>query len=436
MERRIRLLWYNTFLLPGVDVSPVMVALVLERLASTRRTSRRLVGYLEKILGPTSVLFEKPTLRVGGKPFLLPRTQELGELLATMMVGTDVDASVAALGEVFGFETRASLSAALSHLEVEEAHGPPAGPGGVNGVVPSWLKRFMRDERLPLSGGLMTITRHLTVKRSLGEAFVLAPHSSEASSLTYPNRGHPVRDPDFWSNKGVLLTELALGGTNGSTGAIELYTTHLFSGQVLGEALLVGLQRMSLERPLVHTLLQGSMALARLTGLVRPLENYRHFFELPRARRLEIQGAQLRQLVDFIITHHRQENAIVLAGDFNLDANVPAERALLEGELSRLKPLGIEFDELWTGENKRPPGTVLGLDQLYGPGGGDPKAHEAFTEHIDYVFVQRGCAEHQLELSVERCQRRAFPRDADKEGMNYLSDHMGLEVILRARPVQ
>lgn len=436
MERRIRLLWYNTFLLPGVDVSPLMVGLVLERLANTRRASRWLVGSLEKVLAPMSALFERPTLRIGPKPLHTQRTGELGELLAKMMTRADVDGSVAALGEVFGLETRASLSEALSSLDVEQTHGPPAGPAGVNGVVPSWLHRFMKDERLPLSGGLMTITRHLTIRRSLGEAFTIAPSTGEAASLTYPHRGHPVRDPDFWSNKGVLLTELGLEGANGSTGAIELYTTHLFSGQVIGEALLVGLQRISLKRPRVQMLVEGSMTLLRLTGLARYLEDYRHFFELPEARRLEIQGAQLHQLVDFIKAHHRRENVIILAGDFNLDANLPAERALLARELSRLETMGIEFDEPWMKDNRGGPGTVLHLDQLYGLRQGAPDDRVHPTEHIDYIFVQRRHREHGLELIIEQCHRRAFPRDVGKEGMNHLSDHMGLELILRARPVQ
>ncbi|MFU8803843.1 MAG: endonuclease/exonuclease/phosphatase family protein [Bradymonadaceae bacterium] len=416
MELRIRLLWYNTFLLPGVEISPLLVGLVLERLANKTALGRRLAGEVERLLTPLHNFARRPFLTLGQKPNLEPRVREIGQVLIDLMKREDADATIMALGEVFAPATRLVLFGAIRELGAQAVYGPPEGIDGVHGEVADWLPPMTRHGGLPLSGGLFTLAGGLPIRQSESEAF------------RFLSRGHPIRDPDFWSNKGVLLTELELDEET----SLELYTTHLFSGHVIGEAIWMGLQRLGYRYPGLFSLLEKALLFEKAFG--QSVERYRHFFDLPEERLLEIQRAQLRQLIDFIIDHHGPRNIVVLAGDFNLDAHEPSHREFLSSELSRLTEAGIELEEVFTARGTTPKGTILHLDHLHGPQtiGDDPAG--LITEHIDYVFIQRPGPEHRVELVVEECRRRTFPRDPVNPGMNYLSDHMGLEVMLRASP--
>jgi hypothetical protein len=433
MDHRLRLLWYNTFLLPGVRVSPLMLGLILERALARSAFGGALHRLVTSRLPLLSESIDRPLLRLGRKPSFDVRTLEIAELLESLLSRSDVDATIVALGEVFSPETAALLEDAVSHLKVESTRGPSAGATGVSGATPPWLEPFMRDDELPLSSGLMNFVATRPVRRSAAEAFEFSDRASTDGSMTLLNRGHPVRDPDFWSNKGVLMTEIATDLTPDGREGIELYSTHLFSGQVIGQAIGYGLERLASTH---RSVVVGLSALARSVrhfGLEKRLGSYRHYFDLPEALRLEIQQAQLNQLVDFILTHHRPHNVIVLAGDFNLDARSETHRDLLFGELSRLKDAaGIELDEAFLA-GQAPSGTIFDLDQLYGSRSLASLDSERQTEHIDYLFVQRSHRAHELEVVIDSAHRRCFPRPAAEDGMNYLSDHVGLEVTLRAR---
>ena len=50
----------------------------------------------------------------------------------------------------------------------------------------------------------------------------------------------------------------------------------------------------------------------------------------------------------------------------------------------------------------------------------------------DFTFVERPTPSHRYNLEVSRVLRRPFPRQTATEGEAFLSDHLGLELMLIA----
>lgn len=422
----VQLLWYNTFLLHGLSL--------------TKR------------------------LQPGAKPMLLQRTYELSTRLrsiihaATSQQPQDMQTSpltsapkaIFALCEIFDPHTLDLLYENLDtpHIpptatptlqpQIRHTSGPEAGTHDLPRPLPRWVHNISRASHnaLPLCSGLQTFTANLPITRTLCEPFHI-------------DRGHPLRDPDFWANKGVLLTEIDLG-----PGKIELFSTHLFSGQVIGQALYIAMQRLKKHLAILPTTrLPTTRSARRIQSLLAPLfskltrqSRRLHFLDLPAPRRLEIQRAQLQQLVTFIVRHHHPENVILLAGDFNLNAHVPAERELLARELDKLKQHGITLQNAIPAfhAGNRPLTTIIRDEYLFH----EPCPEPQFSPGpwLDYVFLERATPQHACTLEILHNALRPLPRDAahrlsapsppsENAGiMHYLSDHIALELTLRAKP--
>jgi len=246
------------------------------------------------------------------------------------------------------------------------------------------------------------------------------------ASYAFREKGDRTRDADAWSTKGVLLTRIDLG-----FGCIDLYSTHLFAGGGL------------IGNPSVE----------------------------------EIACIQRKQLNEFIsfyqMTHNAAlQNVAIVTGDFNVNGRTGQDCFLFDA-LS----IACNVEDVWriqwgdvatggyssTGnyggytntDHEHDDGAEISLRMPQaGPPdprdarfcleptphtipvsiGGNIVAIEKLEKRIDYIFVERPTPYHTFNLDVTRIRRRSFRRAASSEGMEYLSDHLGLDVTLIASP--
>jgi hypothetical protein len=229
---------------------------------------------------------------------------------------------------------------------------------------------------------------------------------------TFTERGNRYRDADAWANKGVLLTEVDLGF---GQARLEVYSTHLFAGG--GIPNLPDVDELGLDQ------------------------------ELSEEERLRIKLAQVDELVEVVRRYHRPNNVALIVGDFNTDADNPdAYGSLID------KMHSLDMEDIWAmrngtvGYTSSDPSelgpsrfSVLDADGRYCNDFDTPQdsAGGRVGGRIDYVFVERQKPEHGFLLDVTRPRRRLFPRlqgapDFDK--IQFMSDHVGLEVTLMATP--
>lgn len=177
-----RLLFYNTFLLPGLElrIKDFVVNLVLPSIPI-------LGGALESgVRTLVSALPDGP-IRLGAKPALKARAREIGSVIAN-------EYDIAALCELFSEEEQRLISAALTRDgEPHIARGPDGG-------------------FVVATSGLFTIS---------------IDSISRTQKHVFNERGNRCRDFDAWVNKGVLLAEIDLGFPRGK---LEVYSTHLLAG--------------------------------------------------------------------------------------------------------------------------------------------------------------------------------------------------------------
>jgi hypothetical protein len=227
--------------------------------------------------------------------------------------------------------------------------------------------------------------------------------------IEFSNQGDRLRDADAWSRKGVLRTVLDLGHER----RVELYSTHLFNGG--------GILEFDPADPNEAT----------LAGL---------FPKLTPEERLAIQLQQVDEAVAYITATHQADHVAMLVGDFNIDANEPADYAELVKRMA-----GIELIDLWPFWAQRGPS----LKQLKprgdtthpaevcappeGPYCGEPaQPNNNKTERIDFIWVERPKATHSFVLDITRVRRRPFSRGGSTS--SHLSDHLGLDFRLIASP--
>lgn len=226
-------------------------------------------------------------------------------------------------------------------------------------------------------------------------------------------RGERLWDADAWSNKGVLLVEIApgsAGGDGAGAGHLELYSTHLFWGAGM---------------------------------LPGPRAN-------DHERRHRVRMAQIDELLAFVERTHRPENVAVVVGDLNVrvhDVDRPDHPNHWYEDLAA-RMARLDFVDTWAAAGMGPGHTCGGerdpfdeedpdepgrlLDDAAEPEGRPDR------ERIDYCWVQRSQHAHRLAVSFERPRRRAFPRPAAgrrRDLMPRMSDHLALEVTLRLRPL-
>jgi hypothetical protein len=177
---RIRLLFYNTYLLPGFQVAYGAAAGAIA------------AGPLGALIGLGTDLLGWTRKRIGEKPAREKRATEIG--IALQQLGYDL----IALCEVFEHDDRVRILKGLA--KPVQPWNLAVGPG-------------KSASRPGASSGLFTIS----------PAFVL----QGTRTHTYRVRGSRARDADWWAAKGVLRTVVPLGS---GLGMIELYSTHLFAG--------------------------------------------------------------------------------------------------------------------------------------------------------------------------------------------------------------
>lgn len=234
-----------------------------------------------------------------------------------------------------------------------------------------------------VSGGVHTIARDYEITRWTAEAFA--------------DNGELTGDADAWSNKGVLYTEIDLG-----VGAIDLFSTHMFAGD----------------------------------GGADPVET---------------RASQLAQLQSMVERWSKPQNVTIVAGDLNIHGeSAEYERTVVPF----LEELGLV--DLWPAHHPDDPGgtgtsgIVNGCD--VDPDDGLPYycrglgPNPADTSRIDYVIVEEPTAYHDLALEVRAIERASFWRGKAEPGQffadeaetvpNYLSDHIGVDVVFDVYDVE
>jgi hypothetical protein len=230
-----------------------------------------------------------------------------------------------------------------------------------------------------------------------------------------------VLDADKWAEKGIVLTRLDAG-----EGSVELFSTHLFSGDVSSEA-----------------------------------------------ERAKVRAAEVREFVEFFKTSHDPRNVAIFCGDLNIHAGTDDYRGLL-GQLDAIRlPDGTTtaFDDFWRygvsdpavdplgGTNRdgddHDPAREKDFSNVCRPCGGpgctasdvprDFFCDDRFKSdrgRIDFIFVEQPQPSHTINLDLARIRRRTFgrpdsavfsqAREDDRE--YFLSDHLALDTLLIASP--
>jgi hypothetical protein len=216
-----------------------------------------------------------------------------------------------------------------------------------------------------------------------------------------------LADDELWARKGVLLARINMG-----VGTIDLYLTHLYSGEgLLADA-------------------PWYVKLALPGAATMPPTN---------EEREDVRSAQLRELADFIRDTHRPQNVAVLCGDLNIDAR--GGPGAFRG-LEQLRELTAERDliDIWVFQREADPGFTIGnfgtiCDVLQSDRRfcADPTAPDLGGAHrIDYLFIERPQAQHSFMLDVTRVRRRPFQWSTEDGIQLFMSDHLGLDCTLFA----
>lgn len=288
-------------------------------------------------------------------PAYRDRATEIGEALAGHY-------DAVALMEVFDEAEQAAVVAGWSARPATHVFGPGPSP-------------------LRKSSGLVTIVDGVDLART-------AQHRFE-------HRGSLLHDADVLSNKGVLLTEIDLGGPAN----LELYSTHLVAGNDF----------------------------RRRPGGANPF-------------RLQ----QVEELLAFVGRQHDPANVALVVGDLNVDATAEAGPLLDEHHAVRDVFGRASFDDLWEqhGSGAGPTFCDLGAArQICSPDPHDDRycAEPAPTDapvgakRIDHAWLQRASDQHRIAVVVRAVRRRCFPRPAGAAGvdaMPFLSDHLAVDLDL------
>ena len=265
-------------------------------------------------------------------------------------------------------------------------------PGEQQAVLAGWAGRpevtaSTGPRRRPASfagSGLFTVTDRRPVRRTVRH--------------TYAAHGSRLRDADDWAVKGALLVELDLGEARPG---LDLVSTHLFAG-------------------------------ADLFPLPGADDGHRHH---------AVRMTQVDELVAFVADVHRDENALLVVGDFNVAAH---DRRLPDDPSARYRDLAgrlgeVGLADLWVQLGVGVGTTSTGaLEPLLTPdpdepdavadGADDdgPDAPDPIGDRIDQLWfrppVDGG-------VTPGRPRRWAFPREV-AGARRRLSDHLAVSVDL------
>ncbi len=228
-----------------------------------------------------------------------------------------------------------------------------------------------------------------------------------------------LADSDKWARKGIQLTLVFT-----DCGCIELYSTHLYSGGDMPDYL--------------NSVVGG---------------------EPSDEEKADVRAAQVDELAQFINKTHKSSNVAIIVGDFNISTyrrnkTGNTEREDLYQNLNKFN--GIKFDDWYSLSifsgiyAQNDPGHTNGsfndvckafpIEKARPPAENDyycdeQKISNGAGGRIDYIFIQRPVTSHTFNLDVSRIRRRAFKRPENHSGSaNFMSDHLGLEVMLFISP--
>jgi len=391
-----KFLFYNTYLLSGVALK---------------------IGC--KYGFPLNRWTVKEKISIGAKPDLQRRARELGEKL--LKNGYDF----IALCETFNDKEINEITKAWKNknIPISVAQGPsevktlslklspnlipglvhipspldiacPPIPNPIPIPIPPLISGIPTIEGKTENSGLMTIA----VKNTF----------SQVSKHAYKNKGNALQDADYWASKGVLRTVINVGFGN-----IELYNTHIHAG---GGLEIEGQNSVSVEE------------------------------------RNQVRNAQFRELRLFIQKNKDPKNIAILVGDFNRNGSNPTDSQYLIMK-KEFEKVGLE--DLWLQRAYDSSGNIVqgstSMDEdedgrvslakgenicdLQGDFCSDNKKQkDTSRSRIDYIFIEKPKASHSFNLDVTRPRRVNFKRNNPREGMDYLSDHLGLAIHLIPSP--
>jgi endonuclease/exonuclease/phosphatase family metal-dependent hydrolase len=225
-------------------------------------------------------------------------------------------------------------------------------------------------------------------------------------------------DSDFYSHKGVLLTEIDIG-----VGVIEVYSTHLMFGGGLPKAL----------ETVINAMTTGD-----------------HISPANSDERLTIELQQIDELIDFYVANHHPKNVAIICGDFNIDGSDPIKFAKIKNRLQT-----INMRDAWA---EGPFPNLISGGQTCRNDDGEGARERDFTHacvplaaanadlvcddsvptqstsdvvgRFDYLFVEEPQIFHTFNLDLSRVRRRGFRRPQVTDDQEFLSDHLGLETTL------
>lgn len=231
--------------------------------------------------------------------------------------------------------------------------------------------------------------------------------------LVYSNRGIRQRDPDAWTNKGVMLNVLQF-----PAGKLEVFQTHLYYG--------------------------GGIPISP---------------DPTSEERRAVWESELTDLVNFVRANHDPRNVAIITGDFNMDgAKTNEEFADIVRHMDE-----INMRDVWkygvyrhgTGltcrytdgdesgheqnfDNECPPPLPMQDSAwptltTYCPNDSEQVgSYKQGVGRLDYMWIENPTREHTYRLEVSRMLRRPFPfhTSGGNTQQGYLSDHMGLDCML------
>ncbi|WP_143751738.1 hypothetical protein [Maribacter sp. 6B07] len=161
-----------------------------------------------------------------------------------------------------------------------------------------------------------------------------------------------------------------------------------------------------------------------------------------------VRTAQVAEIVQFIIDTHKEENVVILAGDFNIGSRTDEYINLI----TSLESLGLK--DIWAERNRTPGYTTLPGDddiivgnQVCQRDDDNSQFCDDFnvpsldsyldSRRIDYIFISNPSSSHAFDIDYTRPRRIRHKRRSDAPDLDkitFLSDHFGLTTTLQIVP--
>jgi endonuclease/exonuclease/phosphatase family metal-dependent hydrolase len=361
---------------------------LVRRHMSEQSIAIRFLSYNTYLLEALDIKMPDPfgDIRLGGKPEIDNRANEIGQKIATEKY------DFVSLYEVMQEREKSAILAALSVIPKGNVYA---------GELTS----------------LFTISQSLNISRHAKKNF-----SHEGKVYHIEPLGIDVSlDSDFYSHKGVLLTEIDTGlrTIDNQPVFIEVYSTHLMFGGGLPKA--------------VET----------LANTLTPFSD--HLGPSNAQERFGIQMQQVDELIEFYRQNHRPQNVAILCGDFNIDGSDTQKFAVLK---SRMSAIGMVDTWLEGPLRNSGSGQTARNDDGEAPNeanfskvcfpSSNPNAADycdetqvvqspsEFVGRFDYIFIEVPTVDHLCNVDFSRVRRRQFRR-TPTPNQQFLSDHLGLE---------